>query len=192
VPDTALAQAAEAMSAEASPPYLHQHCLRSYLWARLIAGHEKLDEEALFVGLMLHDLGLTEAHRPEGDACFTLGGARAAYALAARHGWPDKRAHALADAICLHINAHVAARHGRVAHWLRAGALADVVGLGLNRVPQTQRSAVVERHPRLGMKENICAALEHEAQRCSCGRIAYAEKTVGLTDRIRQNPAFAE
>lgn len=193
VPDTAICRAADALCAEVSPAFLYQHCRRAYLWARLLSGSEDCDLEALHVSLMLHDLGLTERYRPAvSDECFTLAGARLAHGLARQHGWPDRRAHALADAICLHVNATVSARHGRVAHWVQAGAIADVVGLGLGRLPRDQRMAVLARHPRLGMKIAVSEALSCEAERCPCGRIAYLESKLGLTQRIRATPVFTD
>jgi hypothetical protein len=64
VPDSDAARAAERLSREASPRTLYAHAVRSFLYASLLAkrDRERVDEEALYVGCVLHDIGLTSAH----------------------------------------------------------------------------------------------------------------------------------
>ena len=80
-PDSAVAREAMAMCQEASAPYLFHHCLRAYYWARLLDdGSKSFDDEAVFVAIMLHDMGLTDGHRLNGgkQQCFTMGRKEAA------------------------------------------------------------------------------------------------------------------
>lgn len=136
-PDTPVTRAALSLCEAASPPWLVNHCLRGYLWARLL--HERarpFDDEATYVALLLHDLGLTERYRLSSTStqqCFTAAGADVAYALATQNGWPDRRAALAAEAITLHLNVTIAERHGAEAWMVRAGSGADVAGLGLHR-----------------------------------------------------------
>ena len=134
-PETAITREAIAISQEASAPFLFNHCLRAYFWARLLDdGSQPFDDEAVFTALMLHDLGLTEQHRRRtgADQCFTAIGARSVAELAAKHHWSDRRAHVAAEAITLHLNVVVGASRGKEAQLVRVGSGADVAGLGLD------------------------------------------------------------
>ncbi|NNG04990.1 MAG: HD domain-containing protein [Inquilinus sp.] len=192
-PDRALCRAAEALSAEASEDYLFNHCLRAYLWARLLNDGKPFDDEAVYVALLLHDLGLTERYRADAEEvqCFTLPAARVANRLALDHGWADRRAALVADAIALHLNVTVGDEYGREAQLVRLGSGADVAGLGLGRIDRDRRDAVVARHPRLGLKTRINAALVDDVARHPQGRLAFVCRHFGFRRLIRQAP-FAD
>lgn len=191
-PDTAICAAADALCAEASPEYLHNHCLRSYVWAHLLHDGGALDNEAFFVAMMLHDLGLTEVFRPEPGTCFTLPAADRAHELALEHGWDDRRAELVADAIALHINVIVADRHGPEAKLVRAGSVADVAGIGMQRIDPSDKERVVARHPRRDMTRRIDAALREEAERSPCCRTGFLYDRLGFGEIILGSRAFAE
>ena len=83
-PDSAITREAVAISQGASEPYLFNHCLRAYFWARLLDdGSKAFDDEAVYTALLLHDMGLTEGYRLRcGDRhCFTVVGAGMAMRL---------------------------------------------------------------------------------------------------------------
>lgn len=189
-PDTPMAKAAEALSSQSSEPYLFNHCLRAYFWARLYNGRRAIDDEALYVALLLHDLGLTEAHRlkrGEGE-CFTIVGAKAVERLARQHSWSDKRTAMAADAITLHLNVTVDAKHGMEAKLVRFGSGADVAGLGISRIPEDQRTEILSRFPRLNMKSNIRRDLALEVcERPNC-RIAYLFNAANFGGLISNAP----
>lgn len=194
-PDSAVAREAIAISEDACPPFLHNHNLRAYFWARLLDDSAKhFDDEATFVALMLHDLGLTDAHRLHGqkEQCFTIVGARAVDRLAAKHGWTDKRAQVAAQAITLHLNVTVADKYGREARMVRAGSGADVAGLGLDVLHKDQIDDVVERYPRHDFKRCIAAPLQHESEERPCCRIAFMQNKLGFGRLIRSAPIFSE
>jgi hypothetical protein len=194
-PDSAIAREAVAISEDACLPFLHNHNLRAYFWARLLDdGRKRFDDETIFVALMLHDLGLTHAYRLEDDKeqCFTIVGARAVDQLAVKHGWSDKRAHVAAQAITLHLNVTVADRFGREAQMVRAGSGADVAGLGLDVLHKDQIDAVITRHPRQDFKQCIAAPLQREAEERPCCRIAFMQKKLGFGTLIRSAPMFRE
>ena len=76
--DTMVAKAANELALSASPPYLYNHAVRTYLFGALIgrATKVKFDEELLYLACVLHDLGLTK--RFMGNRPFEIEGAIAA------------------------------------------------------------------------------------------------------------------
>jgi len=66
IPDSELALKATKLVAEISPQFLY-HCMRTFLFANLIGQRQemKIDRELLYLGAIMHDLGLTE--RFDGD-----------------------------------------------------------------------------------------------------------------------------
>jgi HD domain len=193
-PDSALVREAVELSQAASEPWLFNHCLRSYFWARLLDRGTKFDDEALFVAFLLHDLGLTDAHRLKGreEQCFTVVGAREAERLAQSHGWSGRRARLAAEAIALHLNVVVGDEHGREAQMVREGSGADVAGLGLQRLERDQIDAVVKLHPRLRLKEEIRTPLHLEARERPDCRIAFLVRSLGFDSLIAGARPFTE
>lgn len=194
-PDSAITREAIAICQDASPPYLLNHCLRAYFWARLLDdGRQPFDDEALYTALMLHDLGLTDTHRLIGDKeqCFTIVGARKVWELAEKHHWSGKRANIAAEAITLHLNISVHARHGKEAQMVRAGSGGDVTGLGLDVLQTDQIASVVARYPRLDIKKEILKPLSIEASERPCCRYAYLHTKLGFAKLVRYAPMFKE
>lgn len=194
-PDSAIALEALSLCREASPLFLLNHCLRSYFWARLLDEQdEKIDQEALFVATMLHDLGLAPEHRLgcyDNDECFTAVGAREAKAMALRHEWEEARADKTANAIALHLNIVVHDHHGPEARLVRLGSGADVAGLGMSRLHTHQIDEVLRRYPRHGLKEGIVPILESEVlERPHC-RMAFLQKKFDFSRMVQAAP-FAE
>lgn len=194
-PDSAITREAIAMAQDASSPSLFNHCLRSYFWARLLDSDARpFDDEAVFVALMLHDLGLTDRWRLQGQThhCFTVVGARAAQELASSHQWTEARANVAAGAIALHLNVTVGDEHGKEAQMVRAGSGGDVAGLGLGVLERDQITEVVCRYPRLGLKSEVTSALLIEVTERPCCRIAFLCQSFGFVDLIQGNRIFQE
>ena len=180
-PDSSITREAIVLSRQFSKPFLFNHCVRSYFWARLLDEDPgSFDDEAVFTALMLHDLGLTEhgGRAANLGQCFTQVGAQTAYELARKHGWSDRRADLTANAITLHLNVLIADRHGKEARMVRVGSGADVAGLGLHVLQRDQINTVVSRIPRLNLKREMLATLAEEAQARPDSRIAF------LCDRL--------
>lgn len=192
-PGGAVARAAETLAAEVSAPWLFNHSARAYLWARLLNPDLKFDDEATYVAVMLHDLGLTPAFadRSGEEVCFTRPAAREAHRLTRSMGWEEKRAKLVADAIALHLNVVVGPEHGPEAIMVRMGSGADVAGLGLGKIAAPVRDAVVHRHPRLDLKACMTETLDVETARTPCCRIGFMYRALGFRDRILGAP-FAE
>lgn len=194
-PDSAIAREAMALCEAVSELFLFNHCMRSWFWARLLDdGSGPLDEEVLFTGMMLHDLGLTERFGLRGRSmrCFTLPGARMAEELAAKHDWPGARARLMAQAITLHLNVEIESRHGREAELMRAGSGGDVAGLGLDVLHADQIEAVCHKHPRLHMKREIAPVLQAEVDARPGCRIHFLINTFGFDGLIARAPMFSE
>lgn len=194
-PDTAITREALALCRQASETYLFNHCLRAYFWARLLDDDARTyDDEAMFTAMMLHDLGLTESYRPKAgqERCFTAVGAEKVTELAIKHGWSDRRAQSAANAITLHLNVIIGSEHGKEAQMVKAGAVADVAGIGLHRLQIDQLAKVLEKYPRLQMKQNIIKALDHDATTCPHCRIAFLKNQLGIMKLIAQTRVFKE
>ncbi|MBW9267733.1 MAG: HD domain-containing protein [Candidatus Thiodiazotropha sp. (ex. Lucinisca nassula)] len=194
-PDSPTAREAMAMCEEASQPFLFNHCLRSYFWARLLDDvSEPFDDEAVFTALMLHDMGLTDKYRLQ-DAeqqCFTIVGARMADELASKHNWSDKRASIAANAITLHLNVVIDSAHGNEARMVRAGSGGDVAGFGLDALHDDQIQAVCDKYPRLNMKRNMRAVIGIETKERPDCRIAFLDNIFAFRNLIAQAPMFSE
>lgn len=194
-PDTAAAKAAEDRCREVSPPYLVNHCLRAYLWGRILAAQTGLkpDDELFYVASLLHDLGLTEryANTPPALPCFAVRGATAARDMMHELGWSAARQRALAEAITLHLNVQVGLEHGVEAHLLNAGTALDVTGLRYWELSPATVRDVVGRLPRLDMKRDIWAAWKADVDAHPECRGNFLNRYLQFGSRVRGSP-FAE
>jgi len=193
-PDSAIARVAEALCRDVSEPWLYHHSLRAWYWGRLLDdGSRRFDLEAVYVAMLLHDLGLTDRYRLRRGSvqCFTEPGAREAGKLARAHGWPDARAELTANAIALHLNIIVGNEHGREAQIVRSGAGADIIGQNLSRIEVDQQDAVLRRHPRLQFKQEIDRVMRVEVAERPCCRMAFLYQTLHFDSLVARAP-FAE
>jgi HD superfamily phosphodiesterase len=92
IPDSTIAKEATELLLEVSPAFLANHCLRTFVFGDLLgqAANLNYDLEILYLGSLLHDLGLTE--RFDGTEPFEIDGANAAYAFLKEHGLPLEKA----------------------------------------------------------------------------------------------------
>lgn len=194
-PDTQAARHAALLCQEVSPPYLMNHCHRTYFWAHIFAKVRSIsfDNELLFVAALLHDLGLTKAYAgcAEHAECFSLDSVQGAGALARQAAWSRERQDALAEAIVMHLNIVVPLRCGAEAHLLHAGAAMDVVGMDAEAIGEPTRREVVRQYPREGFKRAFGERLRAEMEERPGGRICYLHRRLGFGKRIRQAP-FSE
>jgi hypothetical protein len=88
-------------------PAIFNHSMRAYLYARFLGEQRGLrpdrdyDDELLFLGCVLHDVGLTDDGN--GDQRFELDGADLAARHLTAHGVPPDRVEIVWDAIALHL-----------------------------------------------------------------------------------------
>lgn len=191
-PDSRLAREALELAGEASPAPLLGHCLRCWLWADLFAQRDAVehDPELLYVACLLHDLALTEPHRPGPGArvaCFAVHGGQVAHNALGARGAPDAFAERVAEAITLHMNVRVPPALGGEAHLLHAAAHLDVAGTRAADLPLAAQRAVIETHPRDGFPAQFAQLMRHEASERPCSRAALLWR-LGMRLPLGHNP----
>ena len=145
---------------DVSTQLLFDHSRRVFLWGSLYGERLLLDydPELLYVGAMLHDIGLVEGHRSEHER-FEIDGANAARELLERHGVPEEQTATVWDAIALHTTPQIPrykAPEVRLVNW---GVEYDIPGRHFDELTAEQREAVIAVHPRAGFKAGILEAL---------------------------------
>jgi hypothetical protein len=153
VPDSAVAVRAAELAASACPPFLFNHCVRTYAFAGLALqkAQKKYDHELAFVASVLHDLGLVERFMtPEGR--FELDGADAAKSFLIEVGLAADRAEIVWDAIALHTAMGIVDRKAPEVAAVSLGARIDVAGGGLEQLRPAEIEEIIEAFPRLEFK----------------------------------------
>jgi hypothetical protein len=190
VPDSAAAAEAERLARAESSPMLYGHALRSYFFAALLAARDGIDydQELLYVGCVLHDIGLTprfaDPIRP-----FELVGADACAELVERHGWALGRRYRLHRAVVLHMAPTLPPAEEAEVLLLEAGVACDVTGARSREVSGRAVEELLARYPRAGFKREFTQLLRSEAARKPLSHAALLLQ--GLQERIAGAP-FAE
>lgn len=188
LPDSEVASAAERLSREASDRMLYAHAVRTYLFAALLARHDGMlvDAEALYVGCVLHDIGLTPSYDDPVEA-FEHVSADVAVDLTGSFGWEPERRSNVHRAIVLHMAEEVAESESPEARALEAGVALDVTGSRLAEVDERACGEILRHFPRGPFKRDFARLIQREAERKP--RCAAAALTkLGLLDRIRMAP----
>ena len=113
-PRTTLAGAATRLAASTEDPAIFHHSMRTYLYGRVLGRRQGVepgrdyDDELLYLGCVLHDLGL--GTRGTGAGRFELDGADLARQFAVDNGVPAGRADIIWDAVTLHTSPDIAER----------------------------------------------------------------------------------
>ncbi|MGH3377372.1 MAG: HD domain-containing protein [Actinoallomurus sp.] len=159
IPDSPLAREATEIVRAAADDLLFHHSRRVYLWGTLKGRARGLDAdpEALYVGAMFHDLGLTPAYRTT-DRRFELDGAEAALTFLLEHGYSDADARQVWFAIALHTTPGIPDRLAPEIALVTLGVETDVLGFDLGQITPEQRQAVTAAHPRPDFKDGILRA----------------------------------
>lgn len=186
-PRTPVADAAAALSAAACPAFLDAHNHRTFHLGRLAVGRDEVDEEAAFVAAMLHDLGLTDAHR--GDRGFDEVGADLACRFLEGRGWDRDRIALVEQAILRHTRLEPGeAPEHRV---VQVGAALDVAGLPLEVMTSAAAAEILAAHPRGAFGVEMARLVRDEIVRHPDGSFAQLERTVGLSQLLTRHPADA-
>jgi len=187
MPDSAACHNALQLVRQSSPEFLLNHCLRSYAFAVAMAHKtkQKIDQEVLFLGAVMHDLGLTEhCHSEE---TFEVAGARAARELCLQHNLSHSRADLVHEMVALHNSVGIADKKDAEIALLHFGAGADVAGLWLNDIhPQTLHE-VLNDYPRLEFKEGMIKLLNEQISAKPHSYMAPMIR-LGFLKKIRQAP----
>jgi HD domain len=192
IPDSRAAIEAEQLCREESPPMLYAHALRSYFFAWLLGKRDGLrfDEELLYVGCVLHDIGLTSAHE-DPVRSFEYVSADVAAELAERHRWELTRRYTLHRAVVLHMALSIMPTELPEVLLLEAGVACDVTGRRIDEISNRALREVVGRYSRADFKRGFAALLDSEARRkphCSTALLfkhglKQRIDEVGMTDR---------
>ncbi|MEU1075927.1 MULTISPECIES: HD domain-containing protein [unclassified Streptomyces] len=139
LPGSVLAADALRFTAERVPDFIFRHSVRSYLFARALADERgwqpgaDYDDELVFLGCVLHDLGLGE--EGNGDQRFEVDGADLAARFLSDRGTGKERVALVWDAIALHTSDGIASRKAPEIALPQAGIAMDVFGRDKERLP---------------------------------------------------------
>jgi len=147
-PRTPFSRAVDQLLIESSPQFLVDHCKRSFALAVLLAQAQDnpVDEEVLFAGVMLHDLGLT-ARFHSSTVRFEVASANTARDFARSHGLSARRADAVWDVAALHATGGFSDFKSPETALGSAGIVGDVTGFGLDQLDQATVKAIMATRP---------------------------------------------
>src|SRR5467141_1802308 len=159
VTDTHLVRDAMDLARSSSELYLFNHVMRSWLFSVLLSEDVKPspDPELLAVSTVLHDLGLTDRYMAEER--FEVDGANAARAFLKERGIATLQLQLVWDAIALHTTRSIALHKEPEVAMTHSGIFVDVLGAGLELIPQDKLRAILSEFPRLSMKKQFQDAL---------------------------------
>ena len=167
--DSEIARLATAFSRSAYPPYLFNHAVRTFLFASLVGGAlgQKFDEEVLYLGCILHDLGLTEKF--QGESPFEIQGAETARRFLEEHGYAGEKLGVVWDGIAMHASPIGQFKQPEIA-LVGEGAGADVIAPDLSQIKKSDVEEIVKAFPRLKFKDafvKTCADVTREHPRAA-------------------------
>ena len=159
VTDTTLVRDAIDLSRSLLELYLFNHVMRSWLFGILLSEGAEIapDPELLAVSAVLHDLGLTDRYTAENR--FEVDGANAARAFLKDRGISTQQTQVVWDAIALHTTPTIALHKEPEVAMTHLGISVDVIGIGLDRIPQDKQRAILTEFPRLAFKNQFQACL---------------------------------
>lgn len=148
-----------------SPAFLYHHCLRTFLFGNLLGIRDGLscDRELLYLGAVMHDLGLTE--RFNGEQRFEVDGADAARAFVLEHGLSDEKAEIVWDAIALHTSLGIANCKQPEIALVHLGASADVLGARIADISPEIVEQVIDEYPQFGFNTAMTQLLVAQVKR---------------------------
>lgn len=167
IPDIGMARSAALFSRTHCPPFLFNHCMRTYLFGalQLRKNGQRFDGEIAFTAAALHDLGLLPAFASRSKS-FEIDGADAAESLALHGGAGRATADAVWHAVELHDNHWpLIVRQGPEAQLVALGAACDVDGDNLATIGSQHVDEVLAAFPRLSFKTRFAALLEDHCRR---------------------------
>ncbi|WP_028925063.1 DUF4440 domain-containing protein [Pseudonocardia acaciae] len=168
LPRTGLAVEAYRFAEAGVPAFVFHHSVRSYVYARELAGRRGLgpadyDDELLFLGCVLHDMGLSE--RGNGDQRFEVDGADLAAEFLRDRGVDERRVEIVWDAIALHTSVGIAGRKRPEIALTHAGTGADVLGMDRDQLPDELVERVHAVLPRADIGYALTDAIVAQAAR---------------------------
>lgn len=149
---------------DGSDPHLRAHSERSYRFAALTARADgvDLDWEVLYLGCILHDVGLAPAGA--GSARFEARGADLARTHLLDAGMQRARAESVWDVIALHATSTLANHKSTETRYANRGISIDVRGAGHQHLDPAAVRSVLDEFPRHGFPARFGELLVAEVQ----------------------------
>jgi HD domain-containing protein len=146
-PVTALAAEVQRLLAQC-PSVVAAHSERSYQFAAAFATRDgvELDDEVLYLGTVLHDVGLSPA--AGGSERFEVRGANLVRALLLDHGMEHDRVANVWDCIAMHASTPLARHKSPETRYANRGIALDVRGADAEALEPALVRAVLDRWPR--------------------------------------------
>jgi hypothetical protein len=165
IPDSEICKKATQLVTEVSPTSLCNHCIRTFLFGDLLGIRDglKCDRELLYLGAIMHDLGLTE--RFDAQQRFEVNGADAARAFVLEHGLSDEKAEVVWDAIALHTSIGIAVRKQPEIALVHLGATVDLLGMRISDIAPETVEQIVDAYPRLNFNQQITRLMVSQVKR---------------------------
>ena len=169
IPDSKIAKKATRLVAEVSPKSLYNHCIRTFIFGEILGKRDRLkyDRELLYLGAVMHDLGLTEKF-DSGEQRFEVDGADVAREFVLKHGLSAEKAEIVWDAVALHTSSGIASRKQPEIALVHLGAGADLFGMGLEDIAPETVEQVIDAYSRLGLNslamESIISQIKQKPQ----------------------------
>lgn len=160
IPDSQLAREITEQVRDTVPPLLFHHSSRVYYFGALAGKRRGLtfDPELLYAGAMFHDMGLVPRHSSANER-FEVDGANVAREFLRGHGIAPHDIDLVWNAIALHTTPGIPQHMHPVVALVTAGVEMDVLGLDYPAFTETERTQVVQAHPRTEhFKEDILQA----------------------------------
>jgi hypothetical protein len=157
VPDSRLAREATELVRDTESPLLFNHSTRVYYFGSLAGKRRglKFDPELLYIGAMLHDIGLTPQYSSKSDR-FEVDGANCARAFLRQHNISQQEIDTVWTAIALHTTPGIPQYMHPVVALLTNGVEMDVLGIAYSEFSGADREAIVAAYPRTErFKEDI-------------------------------------
>jgi HD domain len=133
---------------EQHAPVVRSHCHRSYQFAAALAKADgvELDEEVLYLGTLLHDVGLSPGG--DGSARFEVRGANIVRALLLDHGMERDRVDNVWDCIAMHASSALARHKSPETRYSSRGTSVDIRGSGAEVLHPAFVRTVLDSWPR--------------------------------------------
>jgi hypothetical protein len=162
-PATALAAEVRRLLDQCAP-VVAAHSERSYQFAAAFAVTDgtELDEEVLYLGTVLHDVGLSPA--ADGTERFEMRGANLVRELLLDHGMQGDRVANVWDCIAMHASTPLARHKSPETRYANRGIALDVRGSGAEALDPTLVRAVLDRWPRHDFPAQFEAVLAEEVR----------------------------
>jgi hypothetical protein len=165
-PETPVCDRARVVAERFCSPALFNHCVRSYLWAAAYGTRHgiQFDPELLYVGSLLHDIGLMPAFDSH-VVDFDEASGHVADVFATGAGWDPQRRARLVDVVLSHTWDVVDVDVHPEGFLLERSTSMDISGRHMDDFPAEFKAAVLQRLPRLGIAEEFLACFQDQARR---------------------------